>query len=94
LIVRLVLLHTVVSAGFITVGVGLTLIRNVSGVPWQLLATGVTIIRVEAVAVVLFERKAGMFPEPPGARSPNVVLLLVQLNCVPLTLEEKFGTLT
>lgn len=51
--VKLLPPHTVVSAGFITFGVGFTVILKVSGFPWQLLAVGMMMMRAVAMAVEL-----------------------------------------
>jgi hypothetical protein len=68
-----------------TVGVGLTVIVAVIGVPVQLLATGVMVIVVVTGVVPLFvAENAAISPVPEAAR-PIVVLLLVQLNTVPDT---------
>lgn len=78
-------LHTVWLAGWLTVGVGFTVIVNVTGAPAQPAADGVTVIvAVCTVPVVLVAVKLAILPVP-AAASPIVALLLVQLNTVPAT---------
>ena len=72
-------LHNVWFAGVVTVGVGLTVMVKVCGVPGHALADGVTVI-VPAIAVVpaFVAVKAAILPVPVDAR-PIAVLLFVQL---------------
>ena len=75
-----------------TVAVGLTVIVNVVGVPVHPLAVGVTVIVAVIGDVVAFVAvKEGILPEPLAAR-PIAVLLLVQVNVVPLTGPDRFVT--
>lgn len=68
-----------------TVGVGLTVIVNVIGVPAQLLAVGVTVIVATTGAVVILVAvKLAILPVPDAAR-PIDGWVLVQLNTVPAT---------
>ena len=68
-----------------TVGVGLTVIVNVSGVPTQLLTVGVTVIVATTGVVPVFVAvKDGKFPIPEAA-NPIVRSLVVQVNVVPVT---------
>ena len=83
-------LQSVWFATAFTVGVGLTVIVNVIGVPVQvtppLVNTGVTVIVATTGAAVLFIAvKLAMCPVPLAA-SPILVLLLVQLYTVPAAL--------
>ena len=72
-------LQTTWSAGSVTVGVGLTVMVKVCGVPGQPLADGVTVIvAVNGVPPVLTAVNAAMFPVPDAA-NPIEVVLLVQL---------------
>ena len=69
----------------LAVGVGLTVIVNVIGVPGQLLAVGVTVIVATTGAVPkLVAVKTGIFPVPAATR-PMDGWLLVQVNTVPAT---------
>ena len=71
-------------------GVGLTVMVNVCGMPGQPAADGVTVIvAVTGALVALMAVKAGIFPLPEAAK-PIVGLLFVQLKVVPLTAPEKF----
>ena len=73
----------VVLALHTTVGVGVTVIEKVVGVPVQPFNTGVTVIlAVTAEAPVFVPVKAGMFPVP-AAASPIPGSVLVQLNVAP-----------
>jgi hypothetical protein len=73
----------------LTVGIGLTVILKLAGVPTQELADGVTVtIPVTGEAPVLLEVKEAMFPSP-EAPKPIVAFELVQLKLVPVTLPEK-----
>jgi hypothetical protein len=68
----------------LTVAVGLTVIIYVVGVPVHPFADGVTVIVAVIGDVVVFEAvNEGTSPEPLAAR-PIAVLLLVQVNVVPL----------
>ena len=71
--------QTVIFETAFTVGDGLTVIVNVSGVPEQPLALGVTVIvLVIGLLVVFVAVKDGMFPVPDAA-SPTDVLEFVQV---------------
>ena len=62
-------LHSVWSVTGFTVGVGFTVIVNVSGVPGQPLAVGVTVtVAVTGAAVVFTPVKPAMFPLPVAAK--------------------------
>jgi len=77
------LLHTVMSAGTVTVGVGLTVIVYDEGVPTQLLAVGVTeIVDVKVVVPVFVAVNEAMSPVPLEA-SPIAVLEFVHENDPP-----------
>ena len=66
-------------------GVGSTVMVNVTGVPLHPFATGVTVIvAVTGVVPVLVAVNAAIFPVPLAPR-PIDVLLFVQLNVVPVT---------
>ena len=68
-------------------GLGFTEIVNTCGVPEQPLAVGVTVIvPTMGALVVLVVVKMAMLPAPLAAK-PIPVLLLVQLNTVPVTLK-------
>jgi len=70
-------LHTVIFAGTVTVGEGLTMIVYVLGVPVQLLAVGITVmLAVIGLGVVLVALKPAIFPDP-LAPNPMAVLLLI-----------------
>ena len=70
-------------------GEGLTVMVNVSGMPGQPAADGVTVIvAVTGALLVLIAVNEGIFPLPEAAK-PIVVLLFVQLKVVPLTAPEK-----
>ncbi len=72
-------LHTTWFAGWFTIGVGLTVMVKVIGVPGQPLAIGVTVIVATSGALVAFvATKLAMSPEPAGAR-PIAGVLLVQV---------------
>jgi len=77
------LLQTVISAGTVTVGVGLTVIVYDEGAPTQLLAVGVTeIVDVMVVVPVFVAVNEAMSPVPLEAR-PMAVLELVHENDPP-----------
>ena len=79
-------LHIVADCAGMT-GLGLTWIVNATGVPEQPLATGVTVIvPTMGALVVLVVVKIAMLPAPLAAR-PIAVLVLAQLNTVPVTLK-------
>ena len=79
-------LHIVVDWAGIT-GLGFTDMVNTCGVPEQPFAVGVTVIvPVICALVVLVAVKAAILPAPLAA-SPIAVLVLVQLNTVPVTLK-------
>jgi len=87
--VRLELSHPVAPgcAVKVTTGNGLTVIVNVCTGPGQLLAVGVTVntpIFVTVGAVAVNDAIALPLPDAP---IPIVVLLLFQVNVVPVTLE-------
>lgn len=89
----LVLLHTVWLATAATVGVGLTVIVKLIGVPVHvtppLVNVGVTVIvATTGAAVALVAVKLAMFPVPDAAR-PMLVVLLVQLYTVPAAVPVK-----
>ena len=70
-------------------GEGLTVMVNVSGMPGQPAADGVTVIvAVTGALLVLIAVNAGIFPLPEAAK-PIDVLLFVQLKVVPLIAPEK-----
>ena len=70
-------------------GEGLTVMVNVSGMPGQPAADGVTVIvAVTGALLVLIAVNEGIFPLPEAAK-PIVVLLFVQLKVVPLIAPEK-----
>src|SRR6188508_3609430 len=78
------------SASAVMVGIGLTVMVNVCGVPGHPFTVGVTVmVAVTGAAVALVALKAGMFPAPAAAR-PIDGVLLVQLNVVPATVLTKF----
>ena len=82
--------HTVWLACAFTVGVGLTVIVKLIGVPAHPLAVGVTVIVATTGAlVILVATKLAMLPLP-AAASPIDGALLVQLNTVPATVPTKF----
>lgn len=66
----------------VRVGLGLTVIVNVMGVPVCGLNTGVTVIVATCWEVTFAAVKLAMFPVPLEAR-PIAVLLLVQLKVAP-----------
>jgi len=84
--------QTCVGALVITIDAvtpGNTVIVNVLTAPGQALAVGVTVIVATCVTpVVLVTTKGLMFPVPLAAR-PMLVLLLVQVNTVPVVAPEK-----
>ena len=81
-------LHTVWSDDALIVGVGLTVIVNVSAVPEQLFADGVTIMVADAAVVPVFVAvNEPILPVPDDAR-PIDVFVFVQLYVVPLTAPE------
>jgi len=83
-------LHNVWSVTVATVGVGFTVMVNVSGVPVQPLADGVAVmLAVCIVAPVLVAVNAGMSPFP-FAASPMEGLSFVQTKDVALTPPAKF----
>ena len=70
-------------------GVGLTVMVNVCGMPGQPAADGVTVIvAVTGALDALMAVNAGIFPLPEAAK-PIDVLLFVQLKVVPLIAPEK-----
>lgn len=78
-------LHNVWLVMLSTLGVGFTVISNVTGVPVQPLAVGVTVtVDVIGAVPVLVAAKAAILPIPLAA-SPVLVLLFVQLKVVPVT---------
>ena len=80
------LLQTVMFAGTVTVGVGLTVMVYDTGVPGHPVAVGVTVmVAVTGVLPVLVAVNAGVLPLPLAAR-PMEVLELVHVKVVPATL--------
>lgn len=78
-------LHTTWPATGFTIGVGFIVIVNVTGVPTQPLATGVTVmVAVIGPLVALVVKNGSISPLPLAAR-PMPVLLFVQLKTVPAT---------
>ena len=74
----------------LTVGVGLTVIVKIIGVPAHPLAVGVTVIVATTGALVtLVATKLAMLPLP-AAANPIDGALFVQLNTVPATVPTKF----
>jgi hypothetical protein len=74
-----VLLHLVWSAGFVTVGVGLTVMVKETGAPVQPLAVGVTsIVPAIGAFVELVAGKEAISPFPMAA-NPIAALVFVQL---------------
>jgi hypothetical protein len=70
-------LHTTTFAGWVTVGVGLTVMVNVWGCPEQPSATGVTVIVATTGTVpVLTALKVAIFPVPLAPNPTEVVLLV------------------
>ena len=70
-------------------GVGLTVMVNVCGMPGQPAADGVTVIvAVTGALVALMAVNAGIFPLPEAAK-PIDALLFVQLKVLPPTAPEK-----
>lgn len=87
-------LHTVILAGIVTVGVGLTVMVYVDGVPWQLLTVAVTLmVAVIGVDPVLVAVNAGILPLP-LAPNPMAVLELLHEKVPPEGILEKFVALT
>jgi len=81
-------LHTVMLAGTVTRGVGLTVIMHVNGGPWQLFKVGVTVIdTLTGLVPVLTAVNDGILPVPPAPR-PMAVFGFVQVYVLPA------GTLT
>ena len=72
-------LHFVWSAGFVTVGVGLTVTVNETGTPVQPLITGVTSIVAVIVAFDVLVASNEAISPVPFAGNPIAVLLFVQL---------------
>ena len=73
------LLQTVMSAGTVTDGVGLTVILKVCGVPGHPFAVGVTVTTaVAAVFPLLVAVNETMLPEPDAAM-PMELFVLLQL---------------
>jgi len=82
-------LHNVCGEMSLTVGVGFTVIVNVSDVPVHTLAEGVTVmVAVTGVLPVLVAAKEAILPFPVAA-NPMDGLLLVQSNEVPATVSRK-----
>ena len=72
-------LHTVWSAGLVTMGAGSTVMVKETGEPGQPFIVGVTVmVPVVGALVVLVAVKEAIFPLPLAAK-PIVVLLFVQL---------------
>ena len=70
---------------FCTTGFGLTVIVNVVEGPGQAFAVGVTVIVDVITALVVFATVNVFISPVPDAPIPIAVLLLVQVNIVPLT---------
>ena len=88
------LLHTVVSEGTVTIGVGFTVIVKIDAVPAQPLTVGVTVIvAMMGAVVVLVAVKLGMLPVSLAAK-PIVGSEFVQEKLSPLGLLTKIGGLT
>ena len=88
------LLHTVVSEGTVTIGVGFTVIVKIDAVPAQPLTVGVTVIvAMMGAVVVLVAVKLGMLPVSLAAK-PIVGSEFVQEKLPPLGLLTKIGGLT
>jgi hypothetical protein len=78
-------LHTTWSVGSVRVGVGLTVMVNICGVPTQVANTGVTVmVAITGTPVAFTPVNTPMLPVPLAA-SPMDVVLLVQLKVVPPT---------
>ena len=79
----LVLVHTAMLAGTLTVGVGLIVMLKVDGVPIQPFTVGVTVIVATTPVLPELEAvKAGILPEP-LAPIPMLLLLLVHVQLPP-----------
>ena len=88
------LLHTTVSAGTITVGVGFTVMVKFDGVPAQPLTVGVTVIvAVIGAEVVLVAVNPGRLPAP-LAPKPIVGSEFVQEKLPPVGVLTKIGGFT
>lgn len=88
------LLHTTVSAGTSTVGVGFTVIVKLDGVPAQPLTVGVTVIvAVIGAVVVLVAVNPGRLPTP-FTPNPMVASVFVQEKLPPVGVLTKIGGLT
>jgi hypothetical protein len=88
------LLHTTVSAGTITVGVGFTVMVKLDGVPAQPLTVGVTVIvAVMGAVVVLVAVKLGRLPVPLAA-NPIAGSEFVQKKLPPVGVLTKIGGFT
>ena len=87
------LLHTTVSAGTITVGVGFTVMVKLDGVPAQPLTVGVTVIVAVIGAVVVVALKPGRLPAP-LAPKPIVGSEFVQEKLPPVGVLTKIGGFT
>ena len=64
-------------------GLGLTVKKNVTGVPLQPLAVGVTVIVAVIGEFPVFVAVNGLMSPVPDAGNPIAVLLFVQLKLVP-----------
>ena len=88
------LLHTVVSEGTVTIGVGFTVIVKIDAVPAQPLTVGVTVIvAVMGAVLVLVAVKLGMLPVSLAA-NPIVGLVFVQEKLPPVGVLTKIGGFT
>jgi len=80
--------HITISEIGLIVGVGFTTILKVRVVPEQPLLNGVTVNNEEIGTLkILVVVKLFMLPVPDKLANPMLVLLLVQLYCVPPTIE-------
>ena len=88
------LLHTIVSAGTSTVGVGFTVMVKLDGVPAQPLTVGVTVIvAVMGAVVVLVAVKLGILPVSLAAK-PIVTSEFVHKKLPPIGVLTKIGGFT
>lgn len=88
------LLHTTVSAGTCSVGVGFTVIVKIDGVPAQPLTVGVTVIvAIIGAVVVLVAVKLGRLPVSLAA-NPIVGSVFVHEKLPPIGVLTKIGGLT
>jgi len=85
-------LHNVCAATVSTVGVGFTVMVNVSGVPVQPLAEGVTVMVAVIIVVPMFVAVNEAMSPFPVAANPIEGVLFVQPNEVPDTVSPKLMT--